>query len=99
MTAREWLADYCLGFACGTGICLWKMYSGPRSTRSPLAKPAKPCIACKTCGIKTVQGPWARQGSGFTLFFEAFVLILCKQMPVLWVANLIGEYDTRLRPP
>ncbi len=55
-----------------------------------------PRIDCQTCGIKTVEGPWARQGSGFTLLFEAFVLILCKQMPVLAAANLVGEQDTRL---
>lgn len=55
-----------------------------------------PRIDCPTCGIKTVEGTWARQGSGFTLLFEAFVLTLAKQMPVLAVARLVGEHDTRL---
>ena len=55
-----------------------------------------PRIECPTCGIKTVQAPWARPGSGFTLLFEAFVLLLAREMPVLAIAHLVGEHDTRL---
>jgi len=55
-----------------------------------------PRVACPHCGVKTVQGSWARPGSGFTLLFEAFVLTLCQQMPVRAVARLVGEHDTRL---
>jgi transposase len=40
--------------------------------------------------------PWARPGSGFTLLFEAFIMILAQAMPVKRIAELIGEYDTRL---
>ena len=43
-----------------------------------------------------VDVPWARPGSGFTLLMEAFVLTLCREMPVAAVARLIGEHDTRL---
>jgi len=42
-----------------------------------------PRIECSTCGVKTVHVPWARPGSGFTLLFEALVLHLAEQMPVL----------------
>lgn len=55
-----------------------------------------PRVACKDCGVRTVQGAWARPGSGFTLLFEAFVLTLCRQMPVRAVARLVGEHDARL---
>jgi transposase len=35
-------------------------------------------------------------GSGFTLLFEAFIMILAQAMPVKRIAELIGEHDTRL---
>jgi len=40
--------------------------------------------------------PWARPGSGFTLLFEAFTMILAQAMPVKRIAELLGEHDTRL---
>ena len=46
--------------------------------------------------VVQVEVPWARPGSGFTLLMEAFVLTLCREMPVAAVARLIGEHDTRL---
>jgi transposase len=55
-----------------------------------------PRVNCKACGVRTVAGNWARPGSGFTLLFEAFVLVLCKAMPVRAVAALVDEHDTLL---
>lgn len=55
-----------------------------------------PRIQCPQCGIKTVSVPWARGGSGFTLLFEAFVMVLAREMPVRAVARLVGEHDTRI---
>jgi transposase len=56
-----------------------------------------PRVACPNgCGTKRVEVPWARQGSGFTLLFEALLLTLCKDMPVATIATLVGEHDTRL---
>lgn len=55
-----------------------------------------PRVACPTCGVKTVEAPWARPGSGFTLLFEAFVLLLARELPVAAVAACVGEHDTRL---
>jgi transposase len=46
--------------------------------------------------VAQVEVPWARPGSGFTLLMEAFVLTLCKEMPVAAVARLVNEHDTRL---
>jgi transposase len=53
-------------------------------------------IDCSDCGVRLVNVPWARPGSGFTLLFEAFVMTLVKDMPVSAAARLVGEHDTRL---
>jgi transposase len=53
-------------------------------------------IDCPDCGVRLVNVPWARPGSGFTLLFEAFVMTLVKSMPVAAAARLVGEHDTRL---
>jgi transposase len=55
-----------------------------------------PRVRCDRCGVKQVEVPWARPGSGFTLLFEALVLAMIKGMPVATVARLIGEHDTRI---
>ncbi len=48
------------------------------------------------CGVKTINVPWARARSDFTLLFEAYIMLLVKEMPVNAVAKLVGEHDTRL---
>ena len=53
-----------------------------------------PRVDCSQCGIHRVTVPWARPDSGFTLLFEALVLMLAKSMPVLAVARFVNEYDT-----
>jgi len=55
-----------------------------------------PRVTCETCGVKRVAVPWAREGSGFTLLFEALVMAMMTTMPVAAVARLVGEHDTRL---
>ena len=55
-----------------------------------------PRVDCGDCGVKQVEVPWARPGSGFTLLFEALVMALAREMPLQAVANLVGEHDTRL---
>jgi transposase len=55
-----------------------------------------PRVECDKCGVHQVSVPWSRPGSGFTLLFEAFVLALARKMPVLSVAQIVGEHDTRL---
>jgi transposase len=55
-----------------------------------------PRIRCEQCGVRVVQVPWARPGSGFTLLFEALVMMLVKSMPVAAIAKLVREHDTRL---
>lgn len=55
-----------------------------------------PRSKCDQCGVKQVALPWARDGSGFTLLFEAFVLALVKAMPVANAAAIMGEHDTRI---
>lgn len=55
-----------------------------------------PRCKCDEHGVKQVQVPWARPGSGFTLLFEALLMALVKAMPVASAAKLVGEYDGRL---
>ena len=55
-----------------------------------------PRVTCETCGVKRVPVPWAREGSGFTLLFEALVMAMMTTMPVAAAARLVGEHDTRL---
>lgn len=55
-----------------------------------------PRITCTDGKVRQVEVPWARQGSGFTLLFEALVMTLCREMSVESAARLVGEHDTRL---
>ncbi len=55
-----------------------------------------PRVRCVRCGVKKIGVPWAREGGGFTLLFEALVMALVSAMPVNAVARLVGEHDTRL---
>lgn len=56
----------------------------------------QPRVKCKKHGVKTVEVPWARPGSGFTLLFEGWCLELAKHVPVSVIADMVGEHDTRL---
>lgn len=51
---------------------------------------------CARHGIKRVNVPWARDGSGFTLLFEQAAMALVREMPVLAAARIIGVTDKRL---
>ncbi len=56
-----------------------------------------PRIKTEGDGIENVRVPWAREGSGFTLLFEALSMLLIEfEMPVRKAAKLMGIYDTRL---
>jgi hypothetical protein len=57
---------------------------------------AVPRLRCSQHGVHLVSVPWATEGSGFTLLFEAFVMLLAQQMPVAAIARLVDEEDTRL---
>ena len=53
-------------------------------------------IDCDKCGTHLVAVPWARAGSGFTLLFEAMIMVLAKAMPVKKIAEFVNEHDTRI---
>jgi transposase len=55
-----------------------------------------PRVICAEHGVRQVRVPWAREGSDFTLLFEALVMALAKEMPVKAIAGLVGEHDTKL---
>ncbi|MGH7209557.1 MAG: ISL3 family transposase [Nitrospiraceae bacterium] len=55
-----------------------------------------PRCKCDEHGVRQVQVPWARPGSGFTLLFEALLMALVREMPVAAVARIVDEHDTRI---
>jgi transposase len=56
-----------------------------------------PRIKTSSNKVEMVQVPWARSGSGFTLMFEAFGMLLIEsEMPVKRAAKIIRIHDTRL---
>jgi transposase len=56
-----------------------------------------PRVNCAACGKTTqVLVPWAREGSGFTLMFEALALALCKELPVAHAADHMRVSAKRL---
>ena len=55
-----------------------------------------PRISCETDGIATIDVPWARPGSGFTLLYEALLMMLAGEMPVMAVSRVAKVSDDRL---
>lgn len=55
-----------------------------------------PRVICESCGVHQVKVPWARERSGFTLLMDALILIMAEDMPILKVAEIIDEHDTRI---
>lgn len=55
---------------------------------------AVPRVGCTACGKTTqVNVPWAREGSGFTLLFEALALTMCRDLPVCQTARALRVGD------
>jgi transposase len=55
-----------------------------------------PRTSCPECGVKTVEVPWARPGSGFTLSFEALAVELPKQLTILEASRRLRISDDSL---
>jgi len=56
-----------------------------------------PRVKCAACGKTTqVAVPWAREGSGFTLLFEALALTMCQDLPVRQAARSLRVRDKQL---
>lgn len=52
---------------------------------------------CRQCGhVFRVRPPWEGLSTHFTKEFEAFALLLMREMPVSKVGQIVGETDTRL---
>ncbi len=47
-------------------------------------------------GVKQVEVPWGRKGSGFTLLFEAFILQMAMCMSIREVSRLMEENENRI---
>ncbi|HET7299805.1 MAG TPA: ISL3 family transposase [Oleiagrimonas sp.] len=56
-----------------------------------------PRVRCSSCGkTRQVDAPWSRPGSGFTILMEAFIVALCREMPMAAVARLLGISGDRV---
>ena len=55
-----------------------------------------PRVKCQEHGVHQISVPWAREGSRFTLLFEALIMTLVREMPVLTAARMVGETDKLL---
>ena len=55
-----------------------------------------PRVKCRDCGVSQIEVPWARKQSGFTLLMDAMILMLAQSMPILKVARMLDEHDTRI---
>lgn len=56
-----------------------------------------PRVACSVCGATTqLVVPWAREGSRFTLLFEALSLTMAREMPVAACARILRCADNAL---
>ena len=55
-----------------------------------------PRVKCPVHGVHKINEPWARANSGFTLLCEQAILLLCREMPVVKVAEITGINDTRI---
>jgi transposase len=55
-----------------------------------------PRVKCPEHGVHQIPVPWAREGSHFTLLFEALIMTLVQEMPVLTAARMVGETDPLL---
>lgn len=56
-----------------------------------------PRIICSDGKVKQVDVPWARKGSGFTMLFEAYSMMLIEyEMPVSRVGKAMAEYPNRI---
>lgn len=52
---------------------------------------------CRQCGkVYRVRPPWEGLSGHFSKEFEAFALLLVREMPMAKVAEVVGETDTRL---
>jgi transposase len=49
-----------------------------------------PRVKCPDGSVRQVTPPWAGKLSGFTLLFEAFVMLLCREMTFSGVARVTG---------
>lgn len=55
-----------------------------------------PRVKCDDCGVHQIEVPWARKQSGFTLLMDAIIITLAQSMPILKVAIMLDEHDTRI---
>ena len=51
-----------------------------------------PLVRLPDCSIRQVEPDWAGRLAGFTLLFEALIMMLCREMTFAAVSRLVGLY-------
>jgi transposase len=64
------------------------------TTEIACALPRGQCRECRK--VFTVRAPWEGRGKHFTQEYEAFALLLMREMPVARAGEILGETDQRL---
>ena len=64
------------------------------TTEIACALPRGQCRECRK--VFTVRAPWEGRGKHFTQEYEAFALLLMREMPVAKAGEILGETDQRL---
>lgn len=52
-----------------------------------------PRTRCSEDGVKLADVPWTRQNTGFTLFFEALIVTMSKEMTASSIAELVNIHE------
>ncbi len=53
-----------------------------------------PRTDCNECGVLQIEVPWARSGADFTYLFDSLMMILCREMPVNRVSQIVKKMTT-----
>ena len=94
----RWACPECATPGCSVHDTKWREWQHLNFfEHKTLLRARVPRAECPKCGVKQVEVPWAKPGSGFTLLFEAFVLMLVRSgLPVSKVAEKLGVNDHRI---
>ncbi|OEU41498.1 ISL3 family transposase [Methanosarcina sp. Ant1] len=55
-----------------------------------------PRVKCGNCRVHQIEVPWARKQSGFTFLMDSIILTMAQSMPILKIAKMFDEHDTRI---
>jgi transposase len=94
----RWDCPHCAKPGCAVHDTKWREWRHLNFfEHATLLRARVPRAECPACGVKQVEVPWGKPGSGFTLLFEAFVLMLVRSgLPVSKIAEKLRVNDNRI---